>query len=47
MFKVLLGIISVTLIWGYTWVTMKIAITDIPLFYFRHCGCSLEPFLCL
>lgn len=30
MFKVLLGIISVTLIWGYTWVTMKIAITDIP-----------------
>lgn len=30
MFEVLLGIISVTLIWGYTWVTMKIAITDIP-----------------
>ncbi|WP_307893952.1 DMT family transporter [Bacillus swezeyi] len=30
MFKVILGIISVTLIWGYTWVTMKIAIHDIP-----------------
>jgi drug/metabolite transporter (DMT)-like permease len=34
MFKVLLGIISVTLIWGYTWVTMKIAISDIPPFLF-------------
>ncbi|MDQ0859638.1 DMT family transporter [Bacillus sp. V2I10] len=30
MFKVFLGIISVTLVWGYTWVTMKIAISDIP-----------------
>ena len=34
MFKVFLGIISVTLIWGYTWVTMKIAISDIPPFLF-------------
>ena len=34
MFKVFLGIISVTLIWGYTWVTMKIAIRDIPPFLF-------------
>ncbi|MCP3738346.1 DMT family transporter [Rossellomorea sp. BNER] len=34
MFKVFLGIISVTLVWGYTWVTMKIAISDIPPFLF-------------
>jgi drug/metabolite transporter (DMT)-like permease len=34
MIKVLLGIISVTLVWGYTWVTMKIAISDIPPFLF-------------
>ncbi|MUL28982.1 DMT family transporter [Priestia megaterium] len=34
MFKVFSGIISVTLIWGYTWVTMKIAISDIPPFLF-------------
>ncbi|MET3506236.1 DMT family transporter [Halalkalibacter oceani] len=34
MYKVLLGIISVTLVWGYTWVTMKIAISDIPPFLF-------------
>ncbi|MBD1380908.1 DMT family transporter [Metabacillus arenae] len=34
MFKVILGIISVTLVWGYTWVTMKIAISDIPPFLF-------------
>lgn len=30
MIKVILGIVSVTLIWGYTWVTMKLAIHDIP-----------------
>ncbi|MXQ54262.1 DMT family transporter [Shimazuella alba] len=34
MFKVFLGIIMVTLIWGYSWVTMKIAISDIPPFLF-------------
>ncbi|MGG1218864.1 DMT family transporter [Priestia endophytica] len=34
MLKVFWGIISVTLIWGYTWVTMKIAISDIPPFLF-------------
>ncbi|WP_445506421.1 DMT family transporter [Niallia sp. 03190] len=34
MFKVFMGIISVTLIWGYTWVTMKIALSDIPPFLF-------------
>ncbi|MFS0906492.1 DMT family transporter [Priestia aryabhattai] len=34
MLKVFSGIISVTLIWGYTWVTMKIAISDIPPFLF-------------
>jgi drug/metabolite transporter (DMT)-like permease len=34
MIRVLLGIISVILIWGYTWVTMKIAIRDIPPFLF-------------
>lgn len=26
----MLGIISVTLIWGYTWVAMKVGIHDIP-----------------
>lgn len=30
MVKVMLGIISVTLIWGYTWVAMKVGIHDIP-----------------
>ncbi|WP_081412725.1 DMT family transporter [Fictibacillus gelatini] len=34
MFNVFLGIISVTLIWGYTWVTMKMGISDIPPFLF-------------
>lgn len=30
MVKVYLGLVFVTLIWGYTWVTMKMAIIDIP-----------------
>lgn len=34
MVKIWLGIISVTLVWGYTWVTMKMAISDIPPFLF-------------
>lgn len=41
----MLGIISVTLIWGYTWVAMKVGIHDIPRFYFRVCACSSERFL--
>lgn len=41
----MLGIISVTLIWGYTWVAMKVGIHDIPRFYFRVCACSSEQFL--
>lgn len=45
MVKVMLGIISVTLIWGYTWVAMKVGIHDIPRFYFRVCACSSERFL--
>lgn len=45
MVKVMLGIISVTLIWGYTWVAMKVGIHDIPRFCFRLCACSSGRFL--
>lgn len=45
MVKVMLGIISVTLIWGYTWVAMKVGIHDIPRFCSRLCVCSSGLFL--